>query len=344
MSVDRGAPTLIDVARRAGVHPATVSRALARPNMVAPKTRQVVLDAVDEVGFVPNRSARHLVSGRAGAIGVIVPDIANPYFATILQAIQADAREHDLGVLIADTGADADAERLALARLGRQVDGLVVLTPVTDLSSSTVPTVQINRQSRLAPSVVVDQAAVVSLAVDHLAGLGHRQVAVVRGPASYWSSTQRARAIDRVGDARDLPPRLVSVGPVPATFDGGRSVLDAVLETGATGVVAFNDVQATGILVAAQQRGIVVPDDLSVVGSDGLDLAAMTGPPLTTVAAPLAHIGHAAQARLADLLAERPGAQRTVLPPELIVRASTSVPAQRRRPDPRPRSNDVHPG
>ena len=161
--------------------------------MVAPATRQAVLDAVEAVGFVPNRSARQLVSGRAGAVGVIVPDITNPYFSTILQAIQAGARGHDLGVLIADTGADADVERQALARLGRQVDGLVVLTPVTDLSSATVPTVQVNRQSRLAPSVVVDQAAVVTIAVDHLANLGHRHLAVVRGPASYWSTTRRDR-------------------------------------------------------------------------------------------------------------------------------------------------------
>ena len=191
MPVPRGAPTLDDVARRAGVHPGTVSRALNRPSMVAAATRREVLAAVEAIGFVPNRSARQLVSGRTGAIGVIVPDITNPYFATILRAIQADARGQDISVLIADTRADADEERRALAKLGRQVDGLVVLTPLTDLSCADVPVVQVNRQSQLAPSVVVDQAAIIGLAVDHLTTLGHRHVTVVRGPASYWSTGQR---------------------------------------------------------------------------------------------------------------------------------------------------------
>lgn len=338
MPDQRGAPTLTDVARRAGVHPATVSRALSRPTMVAPDTRQAVLDAVEAVGFVPNRSARQLVSGRAGAVGVIVPDITNPYFSTILQAIQAGARGHDLGVLIADTGADADVERQALARLGGQVDGLVVLTPVTDLSSASVPTVQVNRQSRLAPSVVVDQAAVIALAVEHLANLGHRHLVVVRGPASYWSTGRRDRAIDRLASVHADALRIDAIGPVAGTFDGGRSMLEAVTATGATGVVAFNDVQAAGFLVAARAAGIAVPRDLSVVGSDGLDLAAMTGPPLTTVAAPLAQIGTAALARLADLMATRDGPQRTVLQPALVPRSSTATPPPAPTTRHRPRS------
>ena len=114
MATDRP-PTLQDVARRAGVHPATVSRALSRPDMVAPATRSVVFDAVAAVGFVPNRSARQLAGGRTDAIGVIVADITNPYFAVIVQAIQADARDDDLAVLIADTGADPGEERRAIA-------------------------------------------------------------------------------------------------------------------------------------------------------------------------------------------------------------------------------------
>lgn len=325
--VDRP-PTLHDVARRAGVHPATVSRALSRPDMVAADTRAAVLDAVAAVGFVPNRSARQLVSGRTDAIGVVVPDITNPYFAAIVQAIQADARNDDLAVLIADTGADPAEERRALATLSRQVDGLIVITPVTDLGAASRPVVQVNRQRRDVVSVVVDQDAIVRTAVDHLTGLGHAHVAVVRGPAAYWSAIRRDRAVEHLtppGPA--TPPRIDLLPPTPATFDGGRAAYDAVRHSGASAVVAFNDLQAAGLLVAAHDAGRAVPDSLSVVGSDGLALATMTSPPLTTVAAPLDELGRTARQRLVDLLAQAPGPMVTTLQPALVVRATTAPPA-----------------
>lgn len=295
--------------------------------MVAPATRTQVLNAVEAVGFVPNRSARQLVSGRTGAVGVLVPDITNPYFGAILRAVQAAARSRDLAVLIADTGAEATEEQRALADLGRQVDGLVVLTPITDVSVAPVPVVQVNRQSQHVPSVVVDQAAIIRLAVDHLTALGHRHLVVLRGPAPYWSAGRRDRALSRLVSSSDgAALRIDTVGPVPGTFVGGRAALEPVHATGATAVVAFNDVQAAGLLVAAQAAGFGVPEDLSVVGSDGLDLAAMTAPPLTTVAAPLEAIGRVAAERLEDLLAERQCAHRTVLQPELSAGSSTAPP------------------
>jgi DNA-binding LacI/PurR family transcriptional regulator len=322
-------PTLHDVARRAGVHPATVSRALTRPDMVADGTRSIVLDAVAAVGFVPNRSARQLVSGRTDAIGVIVPDITNPYFAAIVQAIQGDARGDDLAVLIADTGADPAEERRALATLSRQVDGLIAVTPITDLSGATRPVVQVNRQRRGVVSVVVDQEAIVVTAVDHLAGLGHTEIAVVRGPAAYWSATRRDRAVERLTSSRShRAPRVALLPPAAATFDGGRAAYRDVARSGATAVVAFNDLQAAGLLVAAHDAGRAVPGSLSVVGSDGLALATMTSPPLTTVAAPLDELGRTARQRLADLLARSPGPMVTTLRPELVVRATTAAPVR----------------
>ncbi len=331
--VDRP-PTLHDVARRAGVHPATVSRALSRPELVAADTRSVVLDAVAAVGFVPNRFARQLVSGRTDAIGVIVPDITNPYFATIVQAIQVSARHDDLAVLIADTGADADEERRALATLSRQVDGLIAVTPVTDLAAATRPVVQVNRQRRGVVSVVVDQEAIVATAVDHLVALGHHSIAVVSGPSAYWSTSRRNRAVGRVsGKAAAQGPRIVLLPPAPATFEGGRSAFDDVERSGATAVLAFNDLQAAGLLVAAHDAARSVPAELSVVGSDGLALATMTSPPLTTVAAPLDELGLTARRRLGHLLTGEQGPMVTTLRPHLVVRSTTAPPEHPSRRD-----------
>ncbi len=335
MATDDRPPTLHDVARRAGVHPATVSRALTKPDMVAAGTLSMVLEVVAEVGFVPNRSARQLVSGRTDAIGVVVPDISNPYFAAIVQAIQSDARGDGLAVLIADTGADPAEERRALSTLSRQVDGIVVVTPVTDLAAATCPVVEVNRQRRNVVSVVVDQEAIVVTAIDHLVALGHTRIVVVRGPAAYWSAKQRDRAVRRLAVSESV--HLESLPPAPATFDGGRDAYVAVARSGASAVVAFNDVQAAGLLVAADHAGRSVPESLSIVGSDGLALAAMTSPALTTLAAPLDEMGSAARQRLADVLAELPGPAVTTLRPQLIIRATTAAPAdadrERQRPE-----------
>lgn len=293
--------------------------------MVAPATRSVVLEAVEQIGFVPNRSARQLVRGRFDAVGVIVPDITNPYFGAILQAIQGEARGIDQAVLIADTAADPGEERRALETLGRQVDGLVAITPITDLAAAPVPVVQVNRRSRTAPSVAVDQQAIVDTAVDHLAGLGHEHLALLRGPGTYWAVGRRVSAAHRIAARHGL--RIDVLDPAPPTFDGGRDSLDAVRDCGATGVLAFNDLQAAGLLVAAEAAGCVVPTDLSVVGSDGIDLAQMTSPALTTVAAPLDELGRVALRRLTALLRGHDLQQHTERDPHLVVRGTTAPPA-----------------
>lgn len=293
--------------------------------MVAPDTRTVVMEAVQHIGFVPNRSASQLVKGRFDAIGVIVPDITNPYFGAILKAIHGDARRGDLAVLIADTSADPTEERRALGALGRQVDGLVAITPITDLADAPVSVVQVNRRSRQAPSVAVDQQAIVETAAAHLADLGHRHLALVRGPAPYWAADRRVVAAQRVAERLDI--RIDVVGPSAPTFEGGQAVLDEVLAAGTTGVLAFNDLQAAGLLVAAEAAGCAVPSDLSVVGSDGLDLAQMTSPPLTTVAAPLDDLGRLALSRLTALLAGEDLKNHTALDPHLVVRGTTAPPA-----------------
>ena len=327
MSVRPGPPTLQDVARCAGVHPATVSRALSRPEMVATGTRSRVLDAVQTLGFVPNHSAQRLAGGSAHTIGVIVPDIANPFFATLLQAVQMEATQRDLAVLIADSAGDPATEARMLEELSRRVDGLVVATPITNLSSAQVATVQINRQSGNAPSVVIDQSAIVRLAIEHLVQLGHRRIAFVSGPARYWSARRRSRAVQRLKASSSPKTVIEIVHATPATFEGGRGVLDAVRATGATGVVAFNDLQGAGLIVGAHEHGLDVPGDLAIVGSDGLDLAIMTEPTLTTLSADRAQLARLALAKLVD----DHGPWQATLQPILRIGASTEIPLRSAR-------------
>lgn len=290
--------------------------------MVAPATRERVLAAVDELGFVPNRHARRLAGGRTEAVGVVVPDIANPYFATMLQSVQAEASQRDLEVLLADTGGAPATEARVLASLSRRVDGIVACTPVTDLTTATVPVVQVNRQSRTVPSVVVDQDAIVAAGIDHLVALGHRHLLHLHGPVRYWSARRRAKAVDRIARQRRHEVRIETIGPVPGTFEAGRGIVDAVVASGATGVLAFNDVQAAGLVVGAHRVGLAVPGDLSIVGSDGLELASMTEPTLTTVVAPHDTVGRRALARL--VTDDAP--MRTVVAPDLVVAGSTGPP------------------
>lgn len=311
--------------------------------MVAEATRDAVLDAVAAVGFVPNRSARQLVSGRADAIGVLVPDITNPYFATIAQAIQGDARGADLAVLMADTGAEADEELRALAALSRRVDGIIAVTPVTDLAAATVPVVQVNRSSRGVASVVVDQAAIARLGLEHLHEQGHTRLGVLRGPTAYWSASRRDRAIQQLQSSDHFADTTIELlGPAPATFEGGVAAFDLIERSGITGVMAFNDLQAAGLLVAAHRSGRTVPDDLSVVGSDGLSMAAMTSPALTTVAAPLEALGRTARLRLDELLAGSAESMLTTLQPELATGSSAAAPSRRRSRDSGGNQRHVH--
>jgi len=319
--VSSQAVTLADVAVEAGVHPSTVSRVLSRPQLIGEPTRTVVRAAIDKLGYVPNRAARQLAGGRIGAIGVLVPDITNPFFAHVVRSVQQGCRRNGLTMLLADTD-QREADELSEARaLAGSVDGFVACSPVAATQQwlqvvGTAPLVFVNRRANGVASVALDQQAIIELGVTHLRAAGHRSIAVVRGPHSYWSSRERDRVVRRL-------PGLVTYGPVRPDFEAGIALATDLMRSNVTGVLAFNDVQALGIVAGYRAAGRSVPRDLSVVGSDDIADAAMSDPPLTTVAAPVQQLGDAAFDLLARLLAgaiERP---EITLPVTLTVRAST---------------------
>lgn len=320
--------TIRDVARAAGVSPSTVSRALAMSEVVSPVTRERVREAAARLGYEPNRAARGLITGRTGNLGLIVPDLANPFFPGIVKGMQARAREADHAVFVADTDEDVDLEFRLARSLGKQVDGLVLCSPrqgdeELHALAADVPLVLLNRRTGDIPAITVDNAGGMQQAITHLVALGHGRVGHVAGPASSWSGKERVAALRVAATVAAID--LVELGSFAPTFDGGVAAADVVLASGVTAVIAYNDVMALGLMSRFHGRGVEVPARVSVVGCDDIPQAAMAGPPVTTVALPKEQAGRAAVDLLLKLL-DRPdsgGPLTRQLDAQLLVRGST---------------------
>ncbi|QAY71778.1 LacI family transcriptional regulator [Xylanimonas protaetiae] len=315
--------TVRDVAAAAGVSISTVSRALSAPGMVAAGTRDRVAAIAEQLGYQPNRAAASLRAGRKGALGLLVPDLANPYFAAVAKGVAERAREHGLGVFVVDSDEDPAAEVDLLRHLVHQTDGVILASPrAIDADVDVIgprPVVVVNQDGPLA--VVTDTDGGMRLALEHLRGLGHRRIAYVGGPASSWSDARRRGALR---EAAATGADVVALGHYPPTVAGGAAAAVAVAESGATAAITFNDVVAVGLVRAVRERGLRVPEDLSVVGWDDTYLAALASPPLTSVGSDLREVGRSATDLLVARLGGAPGAREvTVLPGTLSVRDST---------------------
>lgn len=331
-----GAPvatTVRDVARAAGVSPSTVSRALANPDMVNPATREMVMRAAQRLGYEPNRAARGLITGRTGNIGVIVPDLTNPFFPHVVKGIQARARDAEYNIFLADSDEDPAAEAALIRALAKQVDGIILCA--TRMSERDIAAfagdnvlVLINRRVGRTPAVTTDYADGMRQAVAHLDALGHRHIAWVGGPRTSWTTGERLRGLQVSAGAADVT--LTDIGNFPATFAGGVAAADQAVASGATAVVGYNDIVALGILSRLSARGIAVPTEVSIVGFDDIAMSEMSHPALTTVGAPKEAAGVAAFDLMHSLL-HKPGESapaRRELPVQLVVRGSSGVTAR----------------
>lgn len=321
------AVTIRDVAKTAGVSPATVSRALSSPELVETATRDRVIQVAESLGYRPNRAARGLITGRTGNFGLILPDLANPFFPLVVKGIQQAAREAEYQVFVVDTDEDVSAELGLVRDLAKQVDGIVLCSPrlkAADLreAAALVPVVLLNRLHGSVPAVVVDNADGMRQIIEHLGKLGHRRVGFIAGPRTSWSNRQRLKALQAI--CQDGEIELVQLGSFAPTFAGGIDAADGVVISGVTAVIGYNDLVALGTISGLRQRGVNVPADISVVGIDDIPMSAMVDPPLTTLNLPKDVAGRASVELLLQLLAEqRPGAQVRELPTELIVRGTT---------------------
>ncbi|WP_193107216.1 LacI family DNA-binding transcriptional regulator [Brachybacterium sp. FME24] len=327
--------TLKDVAAFAGVSVATASRAFQRPELVAATSRDKVLAAAAELGYSPNRSARALITGRAGVYGVIVPDLENPFFPAVLKGAQARAHQLGAQLLITDAGESPEGELPLVRTLASQVDGIVLCSSRMEEESlreaATMTSLSlVNRVSPDLPGVFADPSPGIPSAVRHLHRMGHRRVGYVGGPSISRSDAVRRTVIERICTQAGM--EWTDIGSFLPSVEGGRHGAEALLLTEVTAVLVYNDFMALALMERLRSFGVDVPGEISVIGWDDIEFSALVTPGLSTVRVPrydmgagaidLLHHGDARPTRGAD--GEDIPHAHIGLPTQFVPRGSTA--------------------
>lgn len=318
------AVTMRDVAERAGVAVSTVSRVVSTPERISAPTRQAVLAAIQELGYRP-AGARPARRG-AASVALLLPDITNPFYFDIIRGSQERLRDSGYTQLLIDTDESPDLERAALETLEESATGAVLAaTRLGDAElaewAGRLPLVTVNREVPGVPCVLVDTPSAFGQVVAHLVSLGHRRLCYVSGPEQSWTNERRWRAC--LEAAGRLGVEIVRIGPFLPKPQSGAAAADAVLVTGATAAIAFNDILAIGLLRRFAERGVDVPGQVSVTGCDDIFGADFCSPPLTTITPPSRRIGREAVGLLLARLEADARARTVELPVFLTVRGST---------------------
>jgi LacI family transcriptional regulator len=335
--------TIRDIARQAGVSTATVSRVLNGHPHVAQRTRDAVMRAVREHEFSTNRSARGLSAGRSGLIGMTIPVIGDYYFDALLSGVAEALYDEDMRVVLCPTQHEHDREVTLVERLLHgTTDGAILVLPeessaeLKAVERRGFPLVILDPLKHIAdiPSVTAAHASGAKQAVDYLLELGHRRIAAITGPRVLLATEERLHAyLGALATAAGGPvdPNLVAVSnfSLAGGFEAAGKLLD--LDDPPTAIFAFNDALAIGAMRAARQRGIRVPEDLSIIGFDDAGVSENAIPMLTTVRQPLAEMGRMAVSLLTRLLDnQRVEAMRVELATSLVVRETTGPPPESR--------------
>ncbi|MDA7416840.1 LacI family DNA-binding transcriptional regulator [Xenophilus arseniciresistens] len=329
--------TIKDVALRAGVSVTTVSHVVNDTRTVSAKGREQVQRAIRELGYVPSAVARSLKSNTTRTLGMLIPNSSNPYFAEIVRVVEDRCFGAGYTLVLCNTDDEPRRQGVYLQVLSqRRIDGLIVVSTGADaelpamLAGLRMPTVLVDREIEDPACDLVETAHIQGglIATRHLLSLGHRRIACIGGPAALLPSEQRIEgwrmALAEAGHSAESAQLLWHGGFTP---QGGYEAMHALLRSAQrpSAVFVCNDLMAMGALRAAHESGLRVPDELSMVGFDDIELAAYASPPLTTVAQPKTRIG----ALAVDMLLERIDGRRqdgrkVLLQPELRVRGSTA--------------------
>jgi LacI family transcriptional regulator len=334
-------PTIVDVANLSGVSKSTVSNVIRGTGRVSEATRRRVLDSIDALGYRPNALARNLVRRRANTIGVLIGDLANTFYAELVKLMEVEASKAGYTTMVCNTDGDLALERARVETLlERAVLGVMLLqfsgdrTVVDELAAARVPAVVVSCADDRADSVAVDDAAGMSLAVEHLYALGHRRIAHVTG--HLVEETTRARRFAGYEEAmrrNRLVPRLLSADDWEDGGEDGVRRLRGLVggPEGPTAFAAGNDVMAIRLIDALEAAGLRVPEDVSVTGFDGIELGGHARIGLTTVSQPRGEL----TARGLELLLGRIRAdsataepRRVTVEARLVVRDSTAPPGE----------------
>lgn len=322
--------TINDVSTAAGVSAATVSRVLNGTAKVDSALVDRVHDAVRELGYRPNAAAQGLARGEWGTVGVLVPDLANPYFPDVLKAVSSVTRASGRRMMVMESDENPTVEHDLVEDLMRCCDGVLLVSPrmpraeLVELFSRKHPMVLFNRvvPGLGVPSISVDFYGGMTQVCGHVAQLGHRRVAYLSGPSASWANAERIRAFEGAR-AFGLEIEVVECG---ATSKAGYDAVGAVLETEATAVLTYNDLVALGALSRLRELGISVPDDYSVIGFDDISLDRVAHSNLTTVSVARDELGRRAGEILEQLLVHGYDADPLYLPMTLRVRDTSGGP------------------
>lgn len=297
-----------DIAKAAGVSHSTVSRALSHSPLVKAETQARIQRLAHEMGYTPDAIARSLVTQQTRTVGVVVTTITDPFVAEVVQGIEDTAHENDYSVILASSASEPERELAAVEMLrAKRVDSLIVTSSrvgalyLEYLERIGVPVVLVNNHNaqsgRYTFSVSVDNQHGGGLAASHLIERGHRRIAYVSGPADHSDDAERLAGYRQALDKADIPFDSSLIVPGNGRLDGGKRALHTLmtsLDSPSTAVFCYNDMTAIGLLSAARQAGISVPEELAVVGFDDIPFASHVHPPLTTIAQPQRDMGRQA--------------------------------------------------
>ena len=322
------AVTIYDIARATGLSPSTVSRGLTKPGRLNVNTQERIQAAAAELGYRINPIARALNTGKTGTVALILSDITNPVFFDLVRGVEKGTAESGSTLVLAETRGQVERELESTERLLPAVDGFVLVASRMDEEligklAARKPVVLVNRSAAGVPSLTTNFTTGTAAAIEFLADLGHKSIAFLSADDTPWISGPRWEDILRNAPLRGM--KVVEIAGASATIAAAEASLPRVLASGVTAVHTFNDLMAIGLLQACRRAGVVVPDELSIIGFDDIFGATFTSPPLTTIRAPLGKLGYAAVRRLLawhdrdDQEHDLPSS----LPSELVVREST---------------------
>lgn len=323
------------VAKRAKVSTATVSRVLNGSASVREKTSAHVRRVIAELNYVPNNHARSLRVGRARMFGLIVSDINNPFFPELIDAFEALATQHSIDVIFTHTNYDPKRLQSCIRRMvERNVDGIAVMTSEVDrealqLAPESVPLVLMNQAAykKQYRNVPVEYSTGFGEALEHLRSLGHTDIGFIAGPPTLSSAKRRRQEWARAMKRLDLPVRDEWIAVGDMRVEGGERAMQELVSLAIhpTAVLTSNDLMAIGALQAASRAGFRVPEDLSILGFDDLPIASMVVPQLTTIQLPRREIANSAFFSLFQATRDGSVVKCETVHPKLIVRKSTGL-------------------